>query len=308
MPEPIVTPTTPEGTPTIPPVTGAPGTTPQPQQQIFTIKVNDQQRSLTIDELKEAASKAMGADARFEEAAKVRKENEKATRLYQLMQDLKNNPDPAKATEVLGLIGVTPEEIQAMETTPTVAPQNAIQPGANVGVQTTPRKVSLQDLDPQLQQHIQTVSDVEVANARKNIEESVNNSLDTDAVLGKIVLSRPEGSPERETIRSVLYDMTIDEVQRRILCGGEFGPLMVKDALQKVRANVDRIGIPARAVGYPGLGGLGPNPSLGYQPITTSTEPIQRVGINDPKYHATANNRLQQMLNMAAMGLRKKGR
>jgi len=79
------------------------------------VKINGEDRSLTLTELKDLASKAGGADAKFQDAADLTKKAETGIRIGELMKSINaaENPDKKEVQELAVLFEVDPQELLA---------------------------------------------------------------------------------------------------------------------------------------------------------------------------------------------------
>lgn len=260
-----------------------------------TIKVDGVDKTFTMEELKEAASKVAGADIKFEEAAAVKKaalaDSEKASRglkLQGLMEEMQGQAEPneVKLKEFMEILGVSSEEVAK------ILPE--IMGKAKATADNKPEPVTMEQLDPRLRNIVEAAEQNDLQQVRENILSEVKKEVDKDEILSKMVVET-YGDEQQGMLKQVLYDMVIDDVRSRIMAREPYGTEMIQGSLQKVRARVKNLGIPAKAVGQPPImGELGVLAASG--PEIRATEPIKRVPASDPGYEENAVKRLQQMV------------
>jgi hypothetical protein len=256
----------------------------------FDLKIGGEVRSLTLDELKTYASKAAGAEAKFEEAANMRKQAEQATKLMSALDTIKEGPGDRQQqamVEACNILGVNMSELQSLTNDPKA-------PSGTPSPTTPPAEIKLEQLPEKARKAIDAAEKAELVEIRKDIEETTKKGIDNDEALDKMV----GGVKDNPELQEVLYEMAIDEVQNAIVVRGEeFGPDMIKSVVQKVRSTIKRLGIPAKAATLPPVLGIGP--SEGYSPAVLSDEPIKRVASTEADYEDNLVQRYMQKQRMA---------
>ncbi|MHC4463882.1 MAG: hypothetical protein ACYS30_20980, partial [Planctomycetota bacterium] len=89
----------------------------------------------------------------------------------------------------------------------------------------------------------------QIEDAEKQIEKMVADAVDKDELLGKIVIDAPE--EQRTGIKEVVTSMVHGDVRAKILASHitkeKFGAEMIRNSIQKVRAEVKKLGIPSKS-------------------------------------------------------------
>lgn len=270
----------------------------------YTLTIGGQTKTLTLEELKTAASKSMGADDKFERAAKDKKEAAEGLRIAELLNRLKaggEGADPADVKEFLTVLGVDPAEItKLMETTKkkeSASKKDEKKDGE-------PSVVGMEQLDPQIQAAIKAAERLDVDQMRKKIQDDVKKGVDTDPILSKMVSEVPE--EVQADFRETLYDMVMASVRGKILSREAFGPEMITSTLQTVRDWVKKTGVPAKGAGQLPVVGLAPTGPPAFTADVLAAEPIKRVSSTDPNYEETAVKRFQQKMIQIAKKLGRK--
>lgn len=257
----------------------------------FTLKVDGEDKSFTFEELKEAAQKSGGADAKFEKAAKMVQDAAPGLEIGRLSQKLKDTktPDEQVQKDFLHALGVSQEQIDGMLAAAKKEPGTTKKDDSKA---TEAVPVPLEKQDPRIRQILEDAERRQYDHIRTDIKNSCEKSVDNDKVLGKMVVGMPD---DRQTAwLNTAKRLLNKDVERRILAREEYGPDMIATSLQSVRATLEEIGVPQKVGGQPPLVGLDYASILG--PEIHATEPIKRVSVDDPKYADVSAQRLQQMV------------
>lgn len=268
--------------------------TPTGDGEGYTVTIGGQQKTFTLEELKTAASRSLGADDKFEKAAKDKKEAAEGLRVVELLGRLKTggeSADPADVKEFLTVLGVDPAE--ATKLMEAGKKQKAGDKGkaGKEGDTEEDTTVGMEQLDPQLQAAIKAAERLDVDQMRKKIEDDIRKGVDTDPILSKMVSEVPE--EVQADFRKSLYDMVMASVRGRILSREAFGPEMITSTLQTVRDWVKKTGVPAKGAGQLPVVGLAPT-GTAFTADVLAPEPIKRVPSTDSNYEETAVKRFQQ--------------
>ena len=277
------TPTPPAGTPT-PPATA-----------VHKIVVDGVEKEMTLDELTIAAQKGAGADRRFQEAADIRKAASDGIRTQELFRSLSSGTQlsPQDAAELAGLVGGEAEDFIIEENEPDQQFDNV------PTVPNTPaRKITLEDLDPSLKNNLELSNTQHQQKLYDDLKVKVKNIVDTNSFSGKMVEDYPED--RRNEVKEVLFDLTFEDVSKKILARQPFGPEMVQLSLQRVGSLIKRLGIPSKggaeqAGSQPIITGLGPSGGEIDTEIHAE-KPIERVAATDDEYADNFVKRLAQRL------------
>jgi hypothetical protein len=265
------------------------------------VKIDGEEKEMTLEELKEAASKSAGADKRFRDAAQMKEDAKKGIELKAAFE--KVNSGEFDATDVRKLAELTGQDPDAA-----VASYNAeLKKNADDKNKTTedpylqgPKKVKLEDLPEEWQEVLKTAKESQIGDAEEKIQEMVASAVDKDEILGKIVIEAPEEL--RPGVKEVVTSMVHTDVRAKILASRytkeKFGPEMIRNSVQKARAEVKKLGIPSKSSKeadrvslLAGLGTIGNLPAEVY-----SDEEVKRVSSTDPDYEDNAVIRLGQRM------------
>ena len=238
--------------------------------ETHTIKVDGTDVVLTLEELKERASKASGADKRFQEAAEATKAAERGIRIETLTKGISgsDNPSEADVRELAGLLEIEPAEFMTYlkegDPDPKIDPKTT-SADFNAEFQkemgASPAEVKA-ILDFSSQRHVN--------DARKEIREISDKAVDKDEIIGKMIV----GEDQKEILAEV-KNMVAEDVLRKIQDGKPFGAELVTSTVQMVRSKLTKLGIPKKLNQHPIV--LGLTPSEGLSALIQADEPIKRV-------------------------------
>lgn len=238
--------------------------------ETHTVKIDGVDVTLTLDELKEKASKSAGADARFQEAATATKTAERGIRVETLMKSISKADTPAEADvrELAGLLEIDPSELLDY-TKDTDASKDK-----------SSNKTEDADFNAEFQKQMgATPAEVRailefsqtrhVNDARKEIRDISDKAVDKDEIIGKMIVGK-----DSDDVKVAVKDMVAEDVLRKIQDGKPFGAEMVAASVQRVRSQLTKLGIPKKLTQQPFLG-LGP--SEGFSSAIQADEPIERI-------------------------------
>jgi len=254
-----------------------------PKDQTYEITVDGEKRQVTVEEMRNLAQKAAGADKRFEDAAKVRKEAEDGLRLKELytrLSDGNHEPTESEVNELAGMLGVDPAEFAQYLAGDADEDADKGKGGEKGGFDDAAFDAALQarfGIPPaEVKQRLDFSHERHIADARKEIRRISDEAVDKDTIFGKIKI----GEKADDRI-SVIKDMVAEDVLGRIQNGEPFGAELVAASVQKIRAYLAKFGSPGKPDQYPVVLGLGPSGGLPAE--VNSEEPIQRVSAADAK-------------------------
>ena len=237
----------------------------------YTVKVDGEDRSFTLEELKEHTSKVAGADKRFSAAAEASKAGERGIRVGALVKLVSesDNPSDADIRELAGLLEIDPKDFMANLHKETETASKDTKKDDNADFNTkfqeamggTPAEVRA-ILEHSQNRHVQT--------AREEIREISDKAVDKDEIFGKMIVGK-----DKNAVLLTVKDMVAEDVLKKITSGEPFGAEMVTGAVQRVRATLTKLGIPNNLTQQPIVLGLGP--SEGLSPEIQADEPIKRV-------------------------------
>ncbi|KKN04208.1 hypothetical protein LCGC14_1099800 [marine sediment metagenome] len=260
----------------------------------FDIKVSGVDKTVTLDEMKEMATKAGGADEKFREAAQKLKDAEDATSAGAEGKEIKelfgklftsgeyNKTDIRRFGELTGQGAEEMEKMFAAE----LEKQGKTSAGAK-GDDTPFRKLTAEDLAPDLQETLAGAKQTQVEQAEIKIAGMVEKGVDKDDFFGTIIKDTEE--KQQESRKTAITDMVKREVNKRILSSPytneKFGDAMIKGAIQEIRANIKAYGVPTKASEQPVssvLAGLGLSGDLLTK--VQDNETIERVSAGEEDY------------------------
>jgi len=254
-----------------------------------TIRVN-QAELITL------ASKAAGADRKFEEAAELRKQfgdldaetARNGARIMALGQKLTSGRiSDTEAQEFCDLLGLDPQALMA----------EAKSKGQDKPPE-PPKKITLDDLDPRLRTVLEGSEESLLEKTKENIAQKVRNAIDSDAHLTKIRDAVPAN--KRDSFDNVLYEMAIEETLGKVYQGQQLGPELLQLTVQRLRHRLDSIGIPTEKPTLPTSKVVDGLEYLGRE--VGSNEPIKREPVSSSKYEDNATARFVQRLTQAVRG------
>ena len=291
---------TPETPPETPPAAGGtppetkPPETPPGAPETYAVTVDGKQVQMTLTELQAGAAKAAGADAKFREASELRKTAERGVRVQSLFADVSKSENPSQedVSELAGLLGVDPSEFteavygkEQQVPDPNTTPTTPVTPP-------TPFSVGTAQLAPDVQAQLKWAKEKQIEDAGKEIDKSIENYLDNDEVLGKIITDTDD--EQRADMRSAIKEIVHESVRGKILATGQFGPEVVKEAGQQARATLKKFGIPTKMSKQLNTVVLGLGPSGQLPAEVQADEPIKRVDSAEDNYISNAVQRFQQ--------------
>jgi len=245
----------------------------QPAEDSYELTVDGEKRRVTIEEMKTLAQKASGAEKRFEEANKIKKEAADAVRFLDLVERMKDPnhvPTELEVKELAGMLGADSNEFMAKLQDGDGTPPAGSGKG---GI-----KLSKEDLkealgfDPdEARVSLEYSKQQQINAARDYIMGETKKAVDKDEIFGKMKIG--EGGDDR---LQVINDLVAEDVLRKIQDGSKFGAELVAASVQKIRAHLTRFGIPNKPEQYPIALGLGPGQTLPSEVL--SDKPITRVG------------------------------
>jgi hypothetical protein len=251
------------------------------EEQKISVNVDGEDKVMTLEEAKAALSKVSGADKKFREAADLRKKAERGMKIDSLFAKLEGeNPDQKDIMELAGLLGIDPAPFLKGG-------------GDDPGTNPPPRKITLEDLSPELKQQLEFEAQRNIEAAEQKIRDEVSIRVDKDEIIGKMnSVAKEQGNEE---FLDAVVDVVHEDVLRKISRGEPFGAGMIESSLQGARARFKKFGIPEK-VSKPktliyGVGQPGGEP-MSVQP----DEPIERVESSEAGYADNFAKRAFQML------------
>jgi len=250
------------------------------EEQKITVKVDGTDKEMTMDEAREALSKVGGADKKFQEAADIRKKAERGMKIDSLFAQLneQETPDNKLVMELAGVLGIDPAPFLPSGSTTPAEPS---------------KKVTLEDLDPNLKNQLEYDAQRNIRDAEAEIKGMVKKGVDKDEIIGRMNSVAKEAG--NEDFLAAAVDEVHKDVLRKIRGGEPLGPDMVASSIQAARAQFKKYGIPEKVTKPKtliyGVGQPGGEP-LAIQP----DEPIERVESSEAGYTENFAKRIFQDL------------
>lgn len=279
------------------------------EPKTYEVKVAGETRGLTLDEMKDLASKSAGADEKFRDAAKMKEDASKGIEIGKVFEKI--NSGDFDATDVRKMAELTGQDADTAVATYNAEVKAADEKNKKAGVETPPagakpKKIEVGDLPEDVQEIIKGARESQIDDAEKKIKEMVVAEVDKDDFLGKIVVDAPD--EQRDGIKDVVTSMVQRDVRTKILASPvtkeKFGTDMIRNSIQMVRAEVKKLGIPSKSSKQADrvslLATLGPTGGLPAE--VYSEDNVERVDSNDPDYHDNAVKRLGQAIRKGLTG------
>lgn len=263
----------------------APAADPAPSSappQTYPVTIDGKVQQLTLDELTKHAQKGIAADARFQEAARIREEAARDQKLAQSIRQLRKGFDEDTFREVATGVGMTAEEIEA--TIAELTGQSKTPAAANpqgVGNPSPPRKVKFSELDKELQ-------DWMVEEEKQRQERDLRKAIESDQVLGYHTGKRPD------SMKSLL-DLGKKVLRRRVAeTGGQVASKarLIEEVVGEIRSTLTEFGT---ILGSTPTTGLGPATSNDGSDIYPTKLP-DRVSVVSPEYEENLSTRLSYLV------------
>ena len=238
------------------------------KEETYAVKIDGEERNLTIEEMKTLASKSAGADKRFNEAAAATKAAERGTRIETLVKSISGKDDPSEADvrELAGLLEIDPTEfMQYLNEEP---PQKSDKKGSNDFSEQFKKEFGASPAE--VKAILEYSQQRHVNDARKEIREISDKAVDKDEIIGKMIV----GEDSKEVLSEV-KNMVAEDVLQKIQSGTPFGAEMVTASVQRVRSSLIKLGIPKKSNQQPIVLGLGPGAGLSSE--IQADEPIKRI-------------------------------
>ena len=247
----------------------------QKKAETYEIKVDGESRNVTLDELKELASKAGGADEKFRLASELKKQGETGIRTAELIKslDAAESPNETEVKELAVLLGMEAGEI--MSGLKTSAEEDEKKSAEGLSKEQTIEALKALGIDPEELKATQAYSKQRhIADARKELREISDQAVDKDEVFGKMIIGE-----HKEDRLSVIKDLVSEDYFGKIEHGETHGAELLAASIQKVRAHLVRFGISSKPDLAPIVLGSGPGGVLPAE--VQSDEPIKRISVFD---------------------------
>ena len=259
----------------------------------FGIKVDGVEKNVTLSEALKDAEKVGGADSKLREAAELRKSGAEGIALKETLAAFKaGTAGEEEITKFCDLMGIDKKEMAEL---------TKADPGKAAG---DPPEFA--ELSPDDRETMDQARQIQVERADQKIRDDVKNAVDKDEYFGKIVVETPKD--KRENRGDAIKAMVHRAVRTKILASPYtkeiFGTSMISAAVQEVRAELEKYGIPSgkdkQAEMASVLSALGSTIEIPAE--IQSDKPIERVPVDDPTYE---DNFVMRMAQKQLMGQKK---
>lgn len=269
--------------------------------ETYEVKIGGETKELTLDELKEHATKSAGADALMREAAELRKGAKSGVEIKAAFEKVlkSDDVDESDIRRLAGVMGIDPEEMVGMfnEELEKLGVKPDEKTGKVAGVK---GKVGREQFDDETRDIIDEARRQHVIKAEAEILELCKESVDKDEFFGTIMKDTPE--EQREGKQGVILSMVHRDVRGKILAspytGEKFGTEMIQNSIQTIRSELKKYGIPSKSSKQSAvsniLAALGPTGGLPAE--VKSDEKIERVSSTEADYDDNVVKRLGQKM------------
>jgi len=264
------------------------------------VKVDGETKQLTLDELKTLATKSAGADKRFTEAADQFKKGKEGFEIKEAFKKVFGTKDGnVDEKDIRKLAVYMDEDPDKMLELFQEEVRKSGGGGGGKSKDTPPKKVTIEDLDEDTRSTLNQARQDQIDNAEIKVEKMCQEGVDKDDFFGKILKESPVDIKENR--KAAIMSMVQQRVREKILASPytkeKFGTEMIQSAIQGVRDQVKKLGIPTKSSRQPGLAlasvlGLGVDGNLPAE--VHSDDDIKRVSSDDPDYDDNVVKRLGQ--------------
>lgn len=270
------------------------------EPETYEVKIGGETKLLTLDELKQHATKAAGADGLMREAAEARKAAESGIEIKTAFEKVMKSDDVGEADirKLAGVMGVDAEEMVKMfnEELEKLGVKKGGKDGKSAGVSD---KVGKEQLDDETRDILDQAKADQITKAGEIILEMCEKAVDKDEFFGTIMKETPE--EQRDNRKDVIVKMVHRDVRGKILASQgreKFGTEMIQNSIQTIRSELKKYGIPSKSskqsVVSNILAALGPTGGLPAE--VQSDEKIERVSSTEEGYDDNVVKRLGQKM------------
>jgi len=263
----------------------------------YEVKIGGETKLLTLDELKEYASKSAGADKLMREAAEMRKGAASGIEIKEAFEKVmkSDNVDTSDIRKLAGVLGVDQEEMVKM-----FNDELDKQGSKKDKTVDSDKKIGKDQLDDETKDILEQAKQAQIAEAEKEILRMCKESVDKDEFFGKIISETPEEN--RGDKREVILAMVHRDVRGKILASPytqeKFGAGMIQNSIQTVRSELKKYGIPSKSSKQSAisnvLAALGPTGGLPAE--VQSNDKIERIPSTEADYEDNVVKRLGQKM------------
>jgi len=257
----------------------------------------------TLEEVVKMAEKVGGADARFREAAEIRKAAQNGVEIMELKGKLEDgdasDEEIDRWVEIWDLTdddkAFLKGEEPAAKNKPAPQKKDPVPPRSPGSEE---KKVKFEDLDPRIQKSIQVSEEQDRAQREREFKEEVAGAIKASDELKEILKKVEE--KERGGISKFLQGQCESEVVARLFQGERYGTKFVKKTVDSVIQRAIKFGSLFRGgdTPVPGIPSDGSSVPMNIQ----GDKPIERVASDTPNYSDNFAARFRQQQARAVYG------
>lgn len=279
------------------------------EPETYNVKIGGEDKLLTLEELKEHATKSAGADKLMRDASDIRKESKDGIRIKEAFEKVmtSDDVDVGDIRQLATVMGIDPDEMEK------VFNEELEKLGVKKDDKSLkkPEKIGKDQLDDETRDILEQARAQQVKEAEALILEECKKAIDKDDSFGKIIEETEE--EQRDDRAAVIVNMVHRDVRAKILAspwtGEKFGADMLQNSIQTVRAELKKYGIPSKSSKQLPLnifrgGGLGLAGDLPSE--VTDDKDVERVPSTEAGYDDNVVKRLGQKMVRSALNRRKK--
>lgn len=279
-----------EGQPVTPAAPQGTGQTLDMNAQIE-FKVDGQIVKKPLSEVVTLASKASGAERKFQEAAEERRKNQEAVEMYTCYQKVAQGKSltQSEQSRYAELLGLDDEQFQAMYRE-SQKPQGSHQaPPAQVPSIDPTREV----IPPAVQDAIRRIDTLWNVNVERQIDTTIESAITGNEYL-RTVLEKVQSEDDKAKILEYIRGDVRDRAMQRASTGRSFGPHEAASAVSTVADLLKRVGTqpavtPAQAFQFPNMGAAFGSVQM---PDLSKPEPKRVPATDQAQYSSNLGQRL----------------
>ena len=266
----------------------------------YEVTIGGEKKLLSIDELKEHASKSAGADKLMREASDLRKGAKSGLDIKEAFDSVlkSDDVDAEDVRRLATLMNIDPNEMEKMfneELEKIGVKGKGEKKDAGDG-----KKIGREQLNDEMKDILDQAKNEQIVKAEADILDLCKKSVDKDDFFGKIIEDTPD--EQREDRKDVIVKMVHRDIRGKILAspytGEKFGAEMIQNSIQTIRSELKKYGIPSKSSKQSAisnvLAALGPTGGLPAE--VQSDEKIERVSSTESGYDDNVVKRLGQKL------------
>jgi len=286
---------------------GKPITREQAEKLSFTRKVSGEEKTDTIWDISQEASKGQGADAKIREASEKLKAAETARAIVEAQERFrtalaaKQTPEKADIKIMAESLGVPVEDLMGSIEADTEADPKKNGKAPETAFKLGPESITLDMLPKDLRDDIMYLREQKAESAQSELDKLIQKSLDGDKTVATLLEKHGGSTEEKAALKSVLFDNAKLRIEGRIprLPAGTTAADLgreIDEAVSRTAETQQRAGIPTKTAPQPII--LGPSEPGGPEVRILSDEKVKTdLPIDHPDF--TRNQALVAAQNQA---------